>query len=175
MELTTAVELIKEGVQQENEPKEWADIGAGHGLFTMALATLLKKGSMIYAIDKDKSALDSIQLPDDNIHVQRIHQNFEKFHTPNPIDGAVMANSLHYVKHKAAYLNSVSSNLRPGGHLIVIEYDTDKSNTWVPYPIRYQNLADVLAHPFQLIGKIGEVPSAFRRGNIYSALIRKEI
>lgn len=173
MELSTAVDLIKRGVREENRPQTWADAGAGHGLFTKALATLLKEGSLIYAIDKDKSALDSIQLPD-SIRLQRIHGNFDAFQTQDPVDGLIMANSLHYVKHKAACINGIGSNLKSGGHLILIEYDTDKSNTWVPYPIRYQDLAEVLTSPFKLVGKIGEAASVFRQGNIYSALIRKE-
>jgi precorrin-6B methylase 2 len=39
----------------------WADLGAGEGAFTLALADLLGPGAHITAIDKDERALKSIK------------------------------------------------------------------------------------------------------------------
>ena len=49
------VALLSDGVP--DTPGEWADLGAGDGAFTLALAELLPAGSMIHAIDSDPGAL----------------------------------------------------------------------------------------------------------------------
>jgi ubiquinone/menaquinone biosynthesis C-methylase UbiE len=174
MELSIAVELIRKGISDFPTNQTWADLGAGRGLFTRALSDLLRPASKVYAVDKDASALDAIHLPE---HVQliRVHQNFENELSVESLDGIIMANSLHFVKNKQAYLRLLSKNLKPGGRLILIEYDTSKPNAWVPYPVRFDDL-DQLARQsgLRLIEKLGEVPSAYRTANIYSALLLTE-
>jgi hypothetical protein len=48
-----------------------------------------------------------------------------------PMDGIVMANSLHFHPGKDEVLKLVSGHLRPGGQLILVEYNTDPGNRWV--------------------------------------------
>ena len=50
----------------------------------------------------------------------------------------VMANSLHFVRDadKAGVLRRLLSHLRPGGRFILVEYDADAGNQWVPYRCR---------------------------------------
>ena len=174
MEFSTALELLQHGVSESTQNQTWADLGAGNGLFTRALADLLKPAGKVYAVDKDKLALYSIQLPD-HVELMRMHQNFEHPFAVQPLDGILMANSLHFVKHKKSYLTQLSKNLKKDGRLILIEYDTNKPNTWVPYPVRFDEL-DLLLHQtgLKLIGKLAEVSSSFRTSNIYSALLQKE-
>ena len=49
------VALLARGVQEKGG--RWADLGAGEGAFTLALADLLGPGAHITAIDKDARAL----------------------------------------------------------------------------------------------------------------------
>ena len=58
--------------------------------------------------------------------------------------------------------------------LPIPEYDSEISNRWEPYPVSF-NLLTVLFKKagYTSIIKIGEIPSIFRKANIYSALIKK--
>jgi ubiquinone/menaquinone biosynthesis C-methylase UbiE len=174
MEVQTAIKLIEKGVVQKAD-QTWADVGAGKGLFTRALSTLLTGRSKVYAVDQDASAMKSIVTPP---HVQLISivQDFEQPLSLEPLDGVIMANALHYVADKRSYLRQLASYLKPGGNLILLEYDTDKANRWVPYPLRYDELTSLVSQSgVSLKGKLGEVPSAFRAGNIYSALLQRQL
>src|SRR5260370_11989311 len=86
------------------------------------------------------------------------------------LDGVVMANSLHYVRQKDPVLQSVRSYLHPGGRLILLEYNADHGNMWVPYPLSYGTW-EVLAskNGFMQTRLLATVPSRFF-GEIYSAV-----
>src|SRR5689334_20911542 len=52
------VALLKDGVGERGG--RWADLGAGEGNFTRALADLLGPEAQIIAVDKDRGAMRSI-------------------------------------------------------------------------------------------------------------------
>lgn len=53
------------------------------------------------------------------------------------LDGVVMANSLHFSRRKEPVLERVQRMLKPGGRLVLVEYNSDHGNPWVPWPISY--------------------------------------
>jgi hypothetical protein len=55
------------------------------------------------------------------------------------LDGLVMANALHYVpdRQKAAVVQRLKSYLKPGGRWLLVEYNVDRGNPWVPHPLSY--------------------------------------
>jgi precorrin-6B methylase 2 len=64
MTLADRVALIRPGVERPggDPPREtWADLGAGSGAFTQALASLVGPGAVIYALDRDERALRSLE------------------------------------------------------------------------------------------------------------------
>jgi hypothetical protein len=62
MEIQEAVDLLRDAVGDSNGI--WADLGAGTGTFTLALAELLGGGSTIYAVDADANAVHALgELP----------------------------------------------------------------------------------------------------------------
>ena len=55
------------------------------------------------------------------------------------LDGLVAANSLHYVARdrQVVVIRALAAHLRPGGRFVVVEYDADRGNPWVPHPFSY--------------------------------------
>ena len=156
------VALIKDGIGERGG--RWADLGAGEGAFTLALADVLGPDAHIVAVDKDARALRSVEGD-----VETRVADFTKGLDLHDLDGVVMANSLHFVRDKEAVLASVRAALRPGGTLIVVEYGTDRGNAWVPYPFSYEKWEAMAARAgFTGTRLLRTVPSRWL-GSIYSA------
>lgn len=119
----------------------WADLGAGAGAFTLALADLLGPTGEIYSVDKDKGALreqeQAMRARFPKVKVQYVVADFGKRLDLPPLDGVVMANSLHFQRQKDPVLQLVRGYLKPDGRLILVEYNVDRGNMWVPYPLSY--------------------------------------
>ncbi len=86
-----------------------------------------------------------------------------------------MANALHYVRDKEAFLEKLKAHLTPTGRFLLVEYDTDKpSPPWVPYPVSFQSLTALFRRiGFETAQKLGERPSIYGRANLYAALIAR--
>ena len=54
-----------------------------------------------------------------------------------PLDGLVMANALHFQRKKDGILQLIYNTLQPGGRFILVEYNVDRGNFWVPHPLSY--------------------------------------
>jgi trans-aconitate methyltransferase len=172
MQLPEAISLIQKGIAPHSSPQTWADLGAGKGLFSEALFSILQPGSTIHAVDLHKQ-------PNWQHHPSIIfHQaNFVTDKLPIPtLDGILMANSLHYVQEQVACIKQLKTHLRNGAGFILIEYDTDRANQWVPFPVSFTRAQSIFGEAgFSKIKKIGERQSIYRRDSIYAALISPPI
>ncbi len=174
MELNQATSLIKNENINSSEQTCWADLGCGSGLFTAALAHLLKPQSTIYAVDKNANALKKLQQQN-NVAIEKIHADFihDKINLSN-LDGILMANSLHFVKDKVSFTNKIAKSLKADGYFLIAEYNMDSPNPWVPYPVSYHSLKLLFEKTgYKFIHQINELPSRYNRANIYSALIKR--
>lgn len=152
----------------------WADFGAGSGAFTLALRELVGPHANIYAVDKDAKGFRELEKEhrDKFTTSQNIHTIRADFTGPlamPPLDGIVMANSLHYFKDKVKVLRHVRSFLKLNGVLLLVEYNVDLGNPWVPHPLSFETFRELapragLSEP-QLLAK---APSRFLR-EFYSA------
>jgi ubiquinone/menaquinone biosynthesis C-methylase UbiE len=168
MELSQAIKLIDTGGLLRPDSK-WADLGCGSGLFTFALANLLSNPGTIYAIDKSNTRLNILPNPN-KIAIIRQNHDFEHDILNLPkLEGILIANSLHFVANKFSLIQELQRFLKPEGFFLIVEYDTNKSNAWVPFPMSFQSLKQSFEPLGFVISKINETPSVYHSGNIYAA------
>jgi ubiquinone/menaquinone biosynthesis C-methylase UbiE len=166
------VGLLRDGVDAKGG--RWADLGAGEGAFTLALAELLGPGAHITAVDREAGSLRELteamgkRFPATQLDI--VKADFTRPLALSGLDGVVMANSLHFVRDKRPVLALVRSMLRPGGRLIVVEYGANRGNPWVPHPFSYERWEEMAAEAgFERTGLLGTVPSRYL-GSMYSAV-----
>jgi ubiquinone/menaquinone biosynthesis C-methylase UbiE len=165
------VRLIRAGVEAIGS--RWLELGAGEGAFTLALADVLGPGGEIIALDRDAAALPRLadelprRFPGVSLHT-RIG-DFRDELPAGPFDGVLAANSLHFVTDPADVLRRAADRLSLGGRAVVVEYDADRGNPWVPHPFSVKRFAEIAeAAGLTDAREIGRVPSRFL-GAIYSA------
>lgn len=177
MDQTGIIELIRRGVPTEARAT-WADFGAGTGNFTRALAQLLAPQSIIYAVEHGARTLQHLQMvaarEASGSIIKTIHADFTHPLTLPPLDGALMANSLHFNQDQERVLALIAGYLRPGGRLLIIEYDIRVPRPWIPHPVPFTRLTALaakldLSTP-QIVGTHASRWSA--NGRLYAALMR---
>ena len=142
----------------------WADFGCGEGIFTAVLFQLLGSECEIHAVDKNQHALGRLkrnfQRSFPEAHISICHADFTD---PLPIptlNGFIMANALHFIPddQKEQVLAELCGLLKPGGKMIVVEYNARRGNYAVPFPIHeaeFFNLATCLdLHNSHIVTKV---------------------
>jgi len=166
------VRLLRDGIPGPGGV--WADLGSGWGAFTLALADLLGPAARIYSVDRDARSLreqeQSMRARFPDRAVSYLAADFARPLDLPPLDGVVMANALHFQRDKRPVLALVRGYLKPGGRLILVEYNADRGNPWVPHPLSYPTWEAVArAAGFAETRLLATVPSRFLR-EIYSAV-----
>ena len=123
------VALIRGGIPAEGGV--WADFGAGSGNFTRALRDILGPEATLYAVDRDAHALHNHK------DTHTITADFTQPVDLPPLDGLLMANALHWVRDHKKGLSLLTSYLRPGGRLLLVEYDVRWPRGYIPFPVSY--------------------------------------
>jgi ubiquinone/menaquinone biosynthesis C-methylase UbiE len=169
------VNLIKPAFLDKTPNASFADLGAGSGAFTFALREVLGASATIYAVDKDKSSLQQLE----NSYATHFHStsnlivmqaDFSKQINLPLLGGILMANSLHFFKDKIKVLKHIKTFLKPNGKLIMIEYNVDKGNMWVPYPFSFPTFENMCKESgFESPKLLATHPSSFLNG-FYSAI-----
>ena len=169
------VNLLRPAIPAPTPTATWADFGAGEGAFTLALADLLGPEAAVIAVDRDQRALVRADAALTSSLPRTRHSylvgDFREPLTLPRLDGLVCANSLHFVPRaeQVAVVSRLAGYLKPGGLFLVVEYDADSGNPWVPHPFSARSWP-ALAEAAGLLDArtMGRVPSRFL-GAIYSA------
>ena len=165
--------LLKDGIQSPSGI--WAEFGSGAGAFTLALVELTQPGALIYSVDRDMHALNRQAIvirerfPSRQTGISYLHADYTNSLKLPALDGVLMANSLHFQKNKLPVLQKINGYLRPGGCMILVEYNSDRGNHWVPFPLSFDTWSYLASQAgFQDTRLLAKVPSSFM-GEIYSA------
>ena len=169
------VRLIQDGIPKDSSA--WGDFGSGRGAFTLALADILSHKAQIFSVDQDRWAL---RQQKQEINGRFPHTNISYFRNSYtkpiknlpPLDGIIMANTLHF--HQGAsriqLLQLIKGYLKVNGRLIVVEYDTNRGNRWVPHPMTFQNWQTIATSAgFSKTSLLATHPSSFL-GQFFSAV-----
>ena len=107
-----------------------ADLGAGTGLFALPLARAVPSGR-VYAVELDEGFLTHIRGKAKTEGVTNVVPVLGKFTDPSlparDVDVAFFHDVLHHVENRAAYLKAVAGYVKPGGRIVVIEFNPGDS------------------------------------------------
>ncbi len=128
----------------------WADVGAGTGTFTRALAELIGEDGRVYAIDNDPRALRRLarEVAGAGRRVVAVQGDMTDLAAIRELNGVVLtgalfANALHFTDRPERVLSRTAERLGPDGRIVVIEYDRAEPNPWVPHPLPFDRLCEV--------------------------------
>jgi SAM-dependent methyltransferase len=169
------VDLIRRGITRGGN---WADFGSGRGAFTLALRDLAGPDVNIWSVDRDARSLEEQRRAFDrefpNSSIQYVRDDFTRPLMLPPLDGILAANAIHFATGQAAVLRTWRSYLKPDGRILLVEYDTDSGNQWVPHPISFDSLAAVAREAeFNAPELIGVHPSRYH-DRMYAAVLAVE-
>jgi ubiquinone/menaquinone biosynthesis C-methylase UbiE len=157
----------------------WADLGAGSGVFTHALAALIGPAGRVIAVDRDAAGLASIRASTARFNdVAAIETRVADVSQPMelpPLDGVVMANVLHFIADAQEALRRIVAHLRPGGRLVLIEYEGRRPSPWVPYPIAAARFAELAGDAGLTVPRVMATRRSAYGGELYVALCERRV
>lgn len=110
-----------------------ADIGAGTGLFTLLFAEQIGPKGTVYAVDIGPAFLKYIaeqatKHGHEGVITTVLNTQDSAMLPPNAIDVAFICDTYHHFEHPEKMLASVHRALRPGGRLIIVDFDLRKDS-----------------------------------------------
>lgn len=106
-----------------------ADIGAGPGIFSFALAKAVGPSGKVYAEEVDQTFLDRInqKLQEQSItNVQPVLGAFTDPRLPAEVDMAFFHDVLHHIEDRPGFLKALAPSVRATGRIAIVEYDAVK-------------------------------------------------
>lgn len=103
-----------------------ADVGAGHGYFTVRLADRVGGAGRVYAVDIDESSLSRLRTrveADGLTNVDVIRGEVDDPRLPlGELDAVLVVDTYHEMTHYQAMLASMLRALEPGGRLVILDF-----------------------------------------------------
>lgn len=127
-----------------------AEIGAGTGIFSVPLARAVGPDGLVLAEEVDEGFLPMISDKEAQAGLDNIQPVLGRFEDPRlprgDVDVAFFHDVLHHIADRGPYLQTTASYLRPGGRIVVVDYDMN-----VP-GVPHSNQPEMLIGPDQVDG-----------------------
>ena len=114
-----------------------ADVGAGTGLYTVLFAHDVSPGGSVYAVDVAPRFIEHIAARAEEAGIKNVTpvlctQSSVSL-PPASIDVAFVCDTYHHFEHPAKTLASIHEALRPGGRLVIVDFEREQgvSSDWV--------------------------------------------
>ena len=108
-----------------------ADLGAGTGLFTRLIADAVGPSGRVYAVDVSEPFLKHIEeqaKASGRSQIRTVRASQEATNLkPGSVDLVFVCDVYHHLEHPSKTLASVRQALRPGGALVLVEFDREAS------------------------------------------------
>jgi len=101
-----------------------ADIGAGSGLFTRAMAKGVAPG-VVYAVDINPNLLTHIEKSAEEAgltNIETVLAAEDNPRLPEPLDVVFICDTLHFIGEPERYLRELHGRVRPGGRVAIIDF-----------------------------------------------------
>lgn len=111
-----------------------ADIGAGTGLFSLLFAAQVGPKGIVYAVDIGPVFVNYIATQAkkheyDSIIKPVLNTRESTCLAPGSIDVAFVCDTYHHFEHPEKMLASIHQALRPGGRLVIIDFDLHENSS----------------------------------------------
>lgn len=119
-----------------------ADVGAGTGLFVGLMSGAVGQQGHVYAIDISPRLVDFIHrrvVAEQLSNVSVVRNDQHGLHLGNQkVDRILVCDSYHHFEYHEDMLRSMYRHLRPGGELVLIEFERDpqSSRSWILEHVR---------------------------------------
>ena len=109
-----------------------ADIGSGSGLFTIPMASKIRPGGRVYAVDIEQeflSYVEELALRNGLDNIETVLADELDPRIPEPVDFVLLCYTLSYISDQSLYLQRLTHYLKPGARIAVI----DRQGQWPPH------------------------------------------
>jgi ubiquinone/menaquinone biosynthesis C-methylase UbiE len=143
----------------------WLDAGCGEGTYAIPLSFLVDK---VIAIDTNENYLKILKGYIKNYEITNIDAKLFDFNnkfnfSADVLDGILLAFSLHFQKKfDSVLMNSYYKLKQKVGRIVIIEYETEHSVPWNPYPITEEKMAKHLE-----TAKFSNISGIFKNSRFY--------
>ena len=103
-----------------------ADVGSGPGYFTLRFARAVRPTGKVYGVDISRGMLDYLEKQAKEEHLTNVQPLLAQPHNPElppaSVDVIFICDTLHHISDRAAYFPLLKRALKPGGHLVNIDF-----------------------------------------------------
>lgn len=101
-----------------------ADIGSGTGYFAVRLARAVPRGK-VFGVDVEEDMARYLRerasregLP----NIVSLLSRTDDPKLPEPVDVALVVNTVHHIEQRTAYFRKVEGSLKPGGRVVIVDF-----------------------------------------------------